>query len=89
MTRVEAIERLETRRRCAVYVDSEYVDSVDIEAINIAIEALKEEHEIGYRECSDALLKMWMDKVLTDRQYSNIMGKLCLYWEHRKQEGER
>lgn len=40
MTRVEAIERLETRRRCAVYVDSEYVDSVDIEAINIAIEAL-------------------------------------------------
>lgn len=56
------------------------------EALNLAIEALKV-HEIGYRECSDALLKMWMDKVITDRQYYNIMGKLFLYWEHRKQEG--
>ena len=56
------------------------------EAFNLAIEALKV-HEIGYRECSDALLKMWMDKVITDRQYHSILRTLFLYWALRKQEG--
>lgn len=31
---------------------------------------------IGYRECSDAMLKMWMDNVLTDGEYNRIMDKL-------------
>ena len=35
---------------------------------------------IGYRECSDAMLKMWMDNVLTDGEYYRIMDKLNAKW---------
>ena len=31
---------------------------------------------IGYQECANALLKMWMDEVLTDEEYSKIIAKL-------------
>lgn len=43
MTNAEAIEILKTRRMCAAYVDSEYVDSVDIEAVDMAIAALEKQ----------------------------------------------
>lgn len=43
MTNAEAIEILKSRRMCAAYVDSEYVDSVDIEAIDMAISALEKQ----------------------------------------------
>lgn len=42
MTREEAIEILEQRLSNAKYVDDAYVDCVDGEALNIAIEALKQ-----------------------------------------------
>ena len=32
--------------------------------------------EITYQTCSDALLKMWMDNVLTDGEYNRIMDRL-------------
>ena len=38
--------------------------------------ALPESKEIGYVYCSSALLKMWMDDVLTDGEYNRIMEKL-------------
>jgi hypothetical protein len=41
---------------------------------------LKEIKPIGYRECSDAMLKMWMDNVLTDDEYYRIMDKLNAKW---------
>lgn len=31
---------------------------------------------ISYMDCSDALLKMWIDNVLTDGEYNRIMDKL-------------
>ena len=34
---------------------------------------------INYRVCANALLMMWMDKVLTDGEYSHIMDKLNAY----------
>lgn len=40
----------------------------------------EEVKEIGYRECADACLKMWMDNVMTDGEYSRIMTKLNKYW---------
>lgn len=42
MTREEAYAELVERHECAKYVDSDYVDCVSIEALDIAIEALKE-----------------------------------------------
>ncbi len=31
---------------------------------------------IDYRDCVNAMLKMWMEKILTDSEYSKIMDKL-------------
>ena len=39
-----------------------------------------EPHEIGYNECANALLKMWMDNVLTDGEYYRIADKLNKKW---------
>ena len=38
---------------------------------------------IGYGECASAMLKMWMDNVLTDGEYNHIMYKLNKHWERR------
>lgn len=64
------------------------------EALNMAIKALElfgiseqlpsaqpEQHEIGYSECANAMLKMWIDNVLTDGEYNRIMDKLNTHWE--------
>lgn len=42
MTREEAYVELVERHKCTKYVDSNYVDCISIEALEIAIEALKE-----------------------------------------------
>ena len=39
-----------------------------------------EPHEIGYDDCANALLKMWMDNVLTDGEYNRIADKLNEKW---------
>ena len=39
-----------------------------------------EQTEIGYDACSNALLKMWMDNVLTDGEYNRIADKLNKKW---------
>jgi rubrerythrin len=43
MTNAEAIEILKLRRGCAEYVDCMYVDSEDIDAIDMAIAALEKQ----------------------------------------------
>ena len=45
-----------------------------------------EQHEIGYSECASAMLKMWIDNVLTDGEYSRIMDKLNAHWAERWKE---
>ncbi len=32
--------------------------------------------EIGYQDCADALLKMWMDNILTDAEFNRIIDRL-------------
>lgn len=39
-----------------------------------------EQHEIGYSDCANAMLKMWIDNVLTDGEYNRIMDKLNAHW---------
>jgi hypothetical protein len=55
---------------------------VRVEDINAlpSIQPKSEIKPIGYRECSDAMLKMWMDNVLTDGEYYRIMDKLNAKW---------
>lgn len=40
-----------------------------------------EPHEIGYDDCANALLKMWMDNVMTDGDYYRIADKLNKRWD--------
>ena len=35
-----------------------------------------EKTTITYKDCSEAMMKMWIDNVLTDGQYNKIMDKL-------------
>lgn len=35
---------------------------------------------IEYRDCANAMLRMWMDNVVTDGEYNRIMAKLNVYW---------
>ena len=49
-------------------------------AIEDAPTVQSEPHEIGYYDCSNALLKMWMDNVLTDGEYYRIADKLNEKW---------
>ena len=36
---------------------------------------------IDYFYCSSALLRMWMDNVVTDGEYNRIMDKLGAHWK--------
>lgn len=31
---------------------------------------------IDYKDCADAMLKMWMENILSDGEYNRIMDKL-------------
>lgn len=46
------------------------------EAIKSVPTAQPETKPISYRDCTDAMMKMWMMNVLTDGQYNRIMDKL-------------
>ena len=60
--------------------DNHYVPYVHyddmIHVIKHLPSAQPEVKEIGYAECANAMLKMWIDNVLTDGEYNRIMDKL-------------
>ena len=35
---------------------------------------------IDYQDCANAMLRMWMDNVVTDGEYNRIMDKLNAHW---------
>ena len=39
-----------------------------------------QEKEIGYAECALAMMRMWIDNVVTDGEYYKIMDKLNKHW---------
>lgn len=51
------------------------------EAINSS--AQPEVKPIDYQECANAMLKMWMDNIVTDGEYNRIMDKLNTHWRKR------
>ena len=44
---------------------------------------------INYRDCSNAMLKMWMYNVVTDGEYYRIMDKLYKHETERLRRGEQ
>jgi hypothetical protein len=41
---------------------------------------------ISYTDCANAMLKMWMDNVVTDGEYNKIMDKLNSFWTERRKK---
>ena len=52
----------------------------DVEVFQLLPSAQPEIKPIEYRECADAMLKMWIDNVVTDGEYNRIMDKLNAHW---------
>ena len=47
------------------------------EAIKEAIKALEQDPKpVDYYDCSSAMLKLWMENIVTDSEYYKIMDKL-------------
>lgn len=44
---------------------------------------------ISYVDCSNAMLKMWMDDVITDGEYRRIMDKLNKKWEINNEQMDK
>lgn len=44
---------------------------------------------IDYQDCANAMLRMWMDKVVTDGEYNRIMDKLNAFWGTRNERSDR
>lgn len=51
-----------------------------IDVLNDLPSAEPEIKPIEYRDCTNAMLRMWMDNVVTDGEYNRIMDKLNAYW---------
>lgn len=69
-------------------------ESVRTESVRATIEHMptihpglrESQHEIGQSECTNAMLKMWLDNVVTDGEYFRIMEKLNAYWAERREK---
>ena len=42
--------------------------------------------EIGYNDCANAMLSMWMDNIVTDGEYNRIMDRLNKHYGKREEE---
>lgn len=60
------------------YGRNQVADSIasDLEDMPVADVVPREPQEIGYDQCANAMLKMWIDNVITDGEYNRIMDKL-------------
>lgn len=66
---------------CTVWDESgEYTADVVERILDDVSSAQPEVRPIDYQDCSNAMLKMWMDNVVTDGEYNRIMDKLNAHW---------
>lgn len=63
------------RNLCGEIVERS-INLKDIEALEPADVVPTEPQEIGYDQCANAMLKMWIDNVVTDGEYNRIMDRL-------------
>ena len=43
---------------------------------------------IDYQDCANAMLRMWMDEVVTDGEYNRIVDKLNAFWRTRNERSD-
>ena len=64
-----------------------YAGKAAFDAIKALPSVQPEIKPIDYRDCANAMLKMWMDDVLTGGEYNRIMGKLNKFESERRNDG--
>lgn len=68
----------------ALYENAHHESASDWKMILNAIKHLPsaqpEIKPIDYQDCANAMLRMWMDNVVTDGEYNRIMDKLNAFW---------
>ena len=69
----------------ATWFEPSYTDPLNVltearDRLKALPSAQPEIKPIEYRDCADAMLKMWIDKVVTDGEYNRIMDKLNTHW---------
>ena len=87
ISRQEALEALGDEPEVWTDSESEIAERnqwrLDVAAIKAVPSAQPEIRPIDYQDCSNAMLKMWMDNVVTDGEYNRIMDKLNAHWGKR------
>ena len=81
--RQAAIDAINHELRCGAVIDQCGLETAH-DIIEELPSAQPEPQEIGYTDCANAMLKMWIDNVVTDGEYSRIMDKLNAHWAERR-----
>ena len=69
--------------QCLLNVQRNMLSDKTDQLINLT-ERYNEAKPIGYKECVDALLKMWMDDIITDAKYYEICNKLNDFYKNKE-----
>ena len=87
ISRQEALTALSHMMDTDGFRDGWVVSRANVECMLKALPSAEPEpKEIGYTDCADAMMKMWIDNVLTDGEYSRIMDKLNAHWAERRED---
>ena len=71
------VQMMDDIRRASIIMNGMYLCE---KAVRNQPSAQPEVRTIDYQDCSNAMLKMWMDNVVTDGEYNRIMDKLNAHW---------
>ena len=82
---IDAIEQLVIPEDMCVF---EILSHIEL-AIGTLPSARPEVKEIGYAECANALLKMWIDNILTDGEYNRVMDRLNAHRINKEKKNEK
>ena len=74
----------------ATWFEPSYTDPLNVltearDRLKALPSAQPEIKPINYQDCANAMLRMWMDKVVTDGEYNRIMDKLNAFWRMRNE----
>lgn len=47
---------------------------------------MKSKGYLGYRNCADVLLLLWIENILTNSEYDRIIGKLNMFFLKNKED---
>lgn len=87
---IDAFDGVKVDEEWCTEYDIGYNDGIDfaVSKLSVLPSAQPEVKEIGYAECANAMLKMWIDNVLTDGEYNRIMDRLNAHYDAERRKDE-